>query len=402
LEAKYLPEVINTWAANVGDQIPLMLMTYAGRVAGTVLSKPLSVIGGGTAALATGGPDPTDVATAPAVVAITQEAMKHIGGAVPMVGVEAGAFMDDALVLGIDKDIAEKYARPYGLGSGAIEYAQNLWMLGRYSQISKAGQETIIKQVLSHIGGSVFEGVEEISQGGLENWLLQKAVAEMKTRHPDYDREAPAITEGWQRNGAIGLGVSAFTGAPGTGMTIAKGAATRRQQIKPETKKFLGEPSVDEVEAAEKAAEAPVKAPETPATATTTAEPTITPAEGAVEGIRAAAVRFPDGTVVEGVMHPIIELDLREQGIRIPKALDRGFVTTTGRYVSREEAGVITKKAKQLEEDQPTATFAQDFGTEGIGPEKVQVTTKGTAPPSAKPDAELTFDGNGRRSTAGQ
>lgn len=253
VERKYLPEVINSWAANVGDQIPLLLTFLAGRMAGKIIGKPISALAGGAATMITGGPDPSDIATVPAVVGITQEIVKHLGGAAPMVAMEAGAFMDDAGAIKIDTDIAEKYAKLYGLGSGTIEYAQQLWVLGRYSKISKPVQETILKQVLSHLGGSVFEGIEEISQGGLENWLLQKAVKEMKERHPDFKGEAPKITEGWKRNGTIGTGVSFLTGLPGTGMSIAKGQATRMAQAKPETKKFLGEPSVQEIQKAEEA-----------------------------------------------------------------------------------------------------------------------------------------------------
>ena len=246
VEARYLPEVINTWAANVGDQIPIMLITQAGRTAGRIIGTPIALAAGGAAALVTGGPDPSDVVTAPAVVAIVSEVTKHLGGAAPMIAMEAGNFMDAAEALGLDRDISEKYAKSYGLGSGAIEYAQQLWLLGRYSRISKAAQATILKQVLSHIGGSLFQGVEELSQQGLENFLLQKAVAEMKERHPDFKGEAPTITAGMKRSGQIGAGVAFLTGMPGTGMTIANGALVRRQQAKPETKKFLSEPSVEE------------------------------------------------------------------------------------------------------------------------------------------------------------
>ncbi|KKK78258.1 hypothetical protein LCGC14_2845370, partial [marine sediment metagenome] len=153
VEARYLPEVINAWAANVGDQIPIMLITQAGRTAGRIIGAPIAIAAGGAAALVTGGPDPSDVVTAPAVVAIVSEVTKHLGGAVPMIAMEAGNFMDAAEALKLDRDISEKYAKSYGLGSGAIEYAQQLWLLGRYSRISKAAQTTILKQVLSHIGG---------------------------------------------------------------------------------------------------------------------------------------------------------------------------------------------------------------------------------------------------------
>lgn len=265
VEAKYLPEVINAWSTNVGDQIPLMLTTIAGRQAGKVIGKPLGLAVGAGAAAITGGPDPSDVATAPAAAAITQEVVKHLGGASPLVAMEAGNFIDEAVALEIDPDIAEKYARYYGLGSGAIEYAQWLWVLGRYSKITKPVQDTILKQALSHIGGSMFEGLEEISQQGLQNFLMQKAIAEMKERHPDYEGQAPETWEGWKRSGAIGSGVAFITGLPGTGMTMTQGALARKAQVKPETKKFLGEPSIEEIK----------KAEEKPAEAVTPAEPAV-------------------------------------------------------------------------------------------------------------------------------
>jgi GNAT superfamily N-acetyltransferase len=264
VEAKYLPEVINSWAVNVADQIPIMLTTIAGRMAGKVIGKPIGAAAGLATAAVTGGPDPSDVVTAPPVVAITSEVVKHLGGAAPLVAMEAGNFVDEADSLEIDRDIIEKYAKGYGLGSGAIEYAQWLWVLGRYSKITKPAQKTIMKEVLTHIGGSMFEGVEEVSQQGLQNFLMQKAVAEMKERHPEYQGQAPKITEGLKRSGQIGTGVAFITGMPGTGMTITQGALARRQQVKPETKKFLDEPSVAEVEQAAKVAQEPPKAKEAP------------------------------------------------------------------------------------------------------------------------------------------
>ena len=290
VERKYLPEVINAWAANVGDQIPILLTTWAGRMAGKALGKPIAALAGGTTAMATAGPDPSDVVTAPAAVAITQEVIKHLGGAAPLIAMEAGAFMDDSEYIAdeqgnptpIDADISEKYARLYGVGSGVIEYAQQLWVLGRYSKISKPAQASILKQVLSHIGGASFEGLEEISQGGLENYLLQKSVAEMKERYPEYKGVAPNITEGWKRNGAIGTGVAFITAMPGTGMSISRGAAARMAQVKPETKKFLGEPSVQEIKQAEEAPVTPEK-PETKAIAPKTEGLTPEQAAEAIE-----------------------------------------------------------------------------------------------------------------------
>ena len=249
VEAKYVPEVINTWATNVGDQIPIFLVTMAGRFAGKAIGKPLGAAAGMAAGAITAGPDPSDVATVPGVAALVTEVSKHLGGAGPLVAMEAGGFMDEAGVYEIDKDIAEKYAKRYGLGAGVIEYSQSLWVLGRYSAVSKTAQKGITKTVLEHILGSGVEGIEEMSQGGLQAHFMKKAMAEMKDRHPEYDKKPPSVLdlEARRREGEIGFGVALLTGLPGTGMSVTKAAIARRQKLQPETKKFLGEPSVQEM-----------------------------------------------------------------------------------------------------------------------------------------------------------
>ncbi len=323
VEARFIPEVINTWSVNVADQIPIMLATLAGRTAGKAIGKPLGALAGTTAALVTGGPDPSDVVTAPAVVAIVSEITKHLGGAAPLVAMEAGNFTDASEQLEIDRDIAEKYARPYALGSGTIEYAQQLWLLGRYSKITKAAQTSILKQVLGHIGGSLFEGVEELTQQGLQNFLMQKAVAEMKERHPDYEREAPKITEGLKRSGQVGAGVAFLTGLPGTGMSIVDGAATRMRAVSPQTKKFLGEPSTQEqAQAAEKAA----KPSKTPA-----------PPTGAEPGAKPVAAQDVEPTAPTAA-------PAAEKGVALPRwtddnAVDKWLATNPPRPVTTQNAG---------------------------------------------------------------
>ncbi len=268
VQAKYLPEVINAWATNVGDQIPIMLITLAGRKMGKAIGEPIGAATAAAWATATGGLDPTDVATAPLVKTITSKVIEHLGGAAPLVAMETGFFMDEAEALKIDKDIAEKYAKLYGPGAGVIEYAQWLWVLGRYKAITKTAQDTIMRQVLTHIGGSAVEGLEEISQEGLQNKLLQKAVAEMKERHPEYEGIAPKTWSGWKRSGAIGAGVSFITAMPGTGLTMAQGRTARRNIVKPETKmpEIEEKPTVVDVKAppteAEKATKPPPKAKE--------------------------------------------------------------------------------------------------------------------------------------------
>lgn len=68
------------------------------------------------------------------------------------------------------------------------------------------------------------------------------------------------------------------------------------------------------------------------------------------EQIVTAAIRQPDGSVVTGKNHPQI---LLSQGKQVPKdrsGAEYGFVTTTGRFVSREEAAKIAKVPNTIKE----------------------------------------------------
>lgn len=325
VEKKYIPEVINAWSVNVGDQIPIMLSTLAGRLAGKVVGKQIGVVAGAAAALVTGGPDPSDVGTGPAVAAVTGEIVKHLGSAAPLVAMEAGGFVDAAEQYKIDPDITEHYAKYYGLGSGAIEYAQWLWVLGRYSKIAKPVQETILKQALSHIGGSIFEGVEEVSQEGLQNFLMRKAMVEMKSRHSDYAFEPSQITSDYKRVGAVASGIAFITGLPGTGMTMSQGRLTRVQQVKPETKKFLGEPSSQEITEAVKPA---VTAPEIVAPEAVVGQPAAEPTVTAPAGIE--AVVKPEAKVTE----PPTEEELRN----ITRSKRTGLIKETEAEIAKNNA----------------------------------------------------------------
>lgn len=371
VQAKYLPEVINAWATNVGDQIPIMLTTMAGRVMGKAVGEPIGAATAVAWATATGGLDPTDVATAPMVKTITSKVIEHLGGAAPLVAMETGFFMDEAETLKIDKDIAEKYAKIYGPGSGAIEYAQWLWVLGRYKAITKTAQNTIMRQVITHIGGSAVEGLEEISQEGLQNWLLQKAVAEMKERHPEYTGVAPKTWEGWKRSGAIGAGVSFITAMPGTGLTMAQGRAARREIVKPETKM----PEVVEVPVAKKPPAEVIAEPEK--IIHTIRE--MTPEEIAED--EAFWKDFPEikkglERVAERVPSLVALQDTLKKRIDLLKKVELGILT-------QEEADALTEKfaeAAKLRIEAPTVLIpAPQPPRKAITPEKaVEV------PPEAK------------------
>lgn len=229
IDPKLLPETINAWSATVGDQIPIMLMTLAGREIGKVAGKPAGTGIGGLYALITGGPEPTDVVTAPVIAKVTEKIVEHLSGAAPLVAMEAGGFMDRANAIGLDNDIAEKYARPYGLGSGAIEYSQWLWNLKAFKMLSPKVKMSILKKVLVEIGGATWEGLEELSQHGLENFLIGKAIEEQKIRTPEYDVDKPETWAGGKRAFGIGLGVSLITRLPGHSYTTIRSRKLAKQ-----------------------------------------------------------------------------------------------------------------------------------------------------------------------------
>jgi hypothetical protein len=217
LSKEQMPEVINAWAANVGDQVPLMLLTMLGRKTGKTVGKPIGASVAAAVGAVTVGPEPSDVVTVPALATFITKLSEHLGGAAPMVAVEAAGFMDYAEHLKIDKDIAETYARWYGAVSGIVEYSQQLFRLKAFRGITTAGQKKLIVRILKEIGGNLFEGVEELTQESLQNWLMGKAIADQKLRNPDFEAVAPDVFEGGGRAFAIGTGVSIVTRGFGKG-----------------------------------------------------------------------------------------------------------------------------------------------------------------------------------------
>lgn len=300
IEPELLPETINAWSAVVGDQIPIMLMTWTGKAVGSVVGKPIGTAAGGIYAMATGGPDPHDVAAAPAIAKATEKIVKHLSGAAPLIAMEAGDYMDRADSLGIDRDISEKYARQYGLGSGAIEYAQWLWNLKAFSRLGKQTQRAVLTKVLIEIGGTTWEGVEELSQEGLQNFLIGKAIEEQKLRTPDFEAEIPELLAGGKRAFQIGFGVSLITRMPGHAYTtirqnkmveqiqqqtdatkeeavVAVKAIVQGGAVAEQTKKVIQE-QIKETEAAAKAEEKkPSKTAQVIEKMTAPAEPTAEP-----------------------------------------------------------------------------------------------------------------------------
>ncbi|HEY4489064.1 MAG TPA: hypothetical protein VJA87_01125 [Candidatus Paceibacterota bacterium] len=79
-------------------------------------------------------------------------------------------------------------------------------------------------------------------------------------------------------------------------------------------------------------------------------KPKTTP-EGGVEKITAAAIRC-EGVIFSGSTHADAFLALKEKSPEWnwdEHTLEDGFVTSSGRFVSREEASQIAKNANQLD-----------------------------------------------------
>ena len=200
IDPKLLPEVINTWSAQVGDQIPIMVSAVIGRVIG---AKAGSIAGSAAG--------PGGALTGAAVGGLT-------GGWVPMAGMEAGGFLREAQYYNIDKDIAEKYARIHGPAAGAIEYVQQLWNLKAFKGISQDAQKKVIRQILEHIGGNIWEGLEEVTQEGLGRYLMGRAIDEMEARYPGLKVEKPKVLskEDSRREFGVGFGIGTIAGGAGT------------------------------------------------------------------------------------------------------------------------------------------------------------------------------------------
>lgn len=71
-------------------------------------------------------------------------------------------------------------------------------------------------------------------------------------------------------------------------------------------------------------------------------------AAGVPERIVAAASKMDDGRVFSGSDHGFTYDDMREAGYHEDRLAETGFVTSTGRFVDREEAAQIAKSTRQL------------------------------------------------------
>lgn len=170
-------ESANAWMATIGAQIPVIGASVLGAAVGSVVGPPGAVA----------------------------------GGFAPMALMEADDFYTSATGIGIDADIARKYAKIYGVGSGAIEYAQVLWIGTAFkpqTKVLSAKASALVVKALKEVGGIAWEGAEEFGQNELSTWLLQKAADEHNLSHPKDNIKAPKLGEGGLRAFATGAGVA--------------------------------------------------------------------------------------------------------------------------------------------------------------------------------------------------
>ena len=148
---------------------------------------------------------------------------------------EGNNYMRSAELLGIPTEVAKKYAIPVGVGSGAVEYAQQL---GRIKALKGAVPlmqkfiSTNTPKLVRMMGEAAFEGVEEGVQGYIQYVGLKAAIADMKKENPDWNPSGQAPEYGWDqwwREFSAGAGIGALFQTIGLGMGKANTLVSRRK-----------------------------------------------------------------------------------------------------------------------------------------------------------------------------
>lgn len=81
-----------------------------------------------------------------------------------------------------------------------------------------------------------------------------------------------------------------------------------------------------------------------------------------IERIVNAAIRTASGKVYTGDNHSAIAQDMKQKGVWPPKGADsQGFVTSTGRFVNRQESTEVARKARQVRDDALAGYLIHDF-----------------------------------------
>ncbi len=196
-------EALNTWSALVGQNLPLMGQTIIANAVGGIIGTAIAP-GAGT------------------------EIGSHAAGIMSMALPEAGDYLENAISLGISAEDAEPYASLYGIGSGAIEYAQQLFMSGPFkraygkatgkirnkmmAEAIKKAIKTPMGKIFTEVFGITIEGIEEIAQNGLQTFMTNRMIDELKKSDPQkYAYLQPQKYEGFGRAGITGAGVAAAT-----------------------------------------------------------------------------------------------------------------------------------------------------------------------------------------------
>lgn len=229
---------LDTWAAIMGGQTPVMADMAISKSIGKLLG---GAAGAGIAAIAgQAGPQVTtgeEVATVPLGAKIGGIAGEYIFPLASLSLNEAGSFLRESEMSGVDEDIAKKYAPAVGVINGAIEEVQQIGLVYPYFKNKASGKafaklmktETpkkiakmmaeaveksrpgLLKRAFSELGVNLGEGLEEMAQTGTSTWALKKAYAEMRERHGDDWAPAFEADADLLRSGLVGFGVSAIT-----------------------------------------------------------------------------------------------------------------------------------------------------------------------------------------------
>lgn len=154
------------------------------------------------------------------------------GGMAPMMMAEAESYDQVARTVGIPDEVRNKYASMYGGSSGMVEYAQSFTALGggkiKIPGINKIGSKVvrkIVEKAAQTAGEAVWEGAEEGAQGYLLNLYLRQAIAEAKEVDPDWQPTGLAPDYGAEqfwRDFAAGAGIGILLKGGNAGINITK------------------------------------------------------------------------------------------------------------------------------------------------------------------------------------
>ena len=225
-----LPSVVRGWATRASANAGIMLYSLIfGRV-------------GGAAAMAAFGQAGPQIALPEEVVTVPLGAI--VGGSIAMTAIESSSFIDEAQRRGVPLDIAEKYARAYGPLAGVVEQSQQMMYLkalgGAGAGKAVAGQmakmnKYLVAKIAKGMLGMSTEGLEEATQGGLQDFFMAKAYEETKLSNPEWNPSEPAPVwsdkEKRQKEFALGFGLGAIYKMGGSVRSAIDGKISERARF---------------------------------------------------------------------------------------------------------------------------------------------------------------------------